>query len=244
MLYFERPILEKLPEEEITLDETKLLALRYLEKCRQSRKLVAEDPDGVFKISNLKEVKTEIISRQHHLPQSINSTNASGIDAFKPSLFRGIMSYTGILGYYNPFTAEAQYNSELPATYLPATLAHESAHQLGYAREEEASFIGYLMGKDSEKAAVKYSTEYYVLKSLLAALVENNPDFVDDVITQYSPGMQRDRQAEKNFVKNHQGFLKTFFGFTNDLFLKSNRQQGSITYSYFVDLLVRYERTN
>jgi len=56
--------------------------------------------------------------------------------------------------------------------------------------------------------------------------------------------MKRDRLAEKKFVKQHEGVLDVFFGYTNDLFLKSNQQDGSITYSYFVDLLVRYERNS
>ena len=38
--------------------------------------------------------------------------------------------------------------------------------------------------------------------------------------------------------------MNAFFAFTNDLFLKTNQQEGAVTYSYFVDLLVRYERMN
>jgi hypothetical protein len=53
--------------------------------------------------------------------------------------------------------------------------------------------------------------------------------------------MKRDRNAEKLFIEKHAGLLDIFFGFTNDLFLKSNQQEGSVTYSYFIDLLLRYE---
>lgn len=243
MLYFQKPILAQLPEEEITLKETKQLAVKYLNLCKQSRTKVGEDQSGVFKFNNSSGIESEILRNQNTLPDSIVAKSATNLNVFKPSLFTGVMSYSGILGYYNPFTAEAQYNAELPSTYLPFTLAHESAHQLGYAREQEANFIGYLIGKNSGNADLRYSTEYAVLKSLLNALAEDNPEFVEEVIGQYSPAMQRDRQAEKDFVMQHKGLLDVFFGFTNDLFLKSNRQEGSITYSYFVDLLVRFERT-
>ncbi|OWK74438.1 hypothetical protein CBW16_03245 [Flavobacteriaceae bacterium JJC] len=243
MLYFQKPILDQLPEEKITVEETKNLTLKYLNLCKQTRKTVKEDRNGVFKAYDLNGVKTEILSHQNGLPKFISNKNGTAVNAFKPSLFKGIMSYTGILGYYNPFTAEAQYNAELPSTYLPFTLAHESSHQLGYAREQEANFIGYLLGKNSEHSDLKYSTEYFVLKSLLNSLSENNPEFVKDVLRQYSPEMKRDRLAEKMFIKKHEGSLDVLFGFTNDLFLKSNQQEGSVTYSYFIDLLVRYERT-
>lgn len=242
MLYFQKPILAQLPEGKITVQETKALSLKYLNLCKQTRKTVKQDRNGVFKAYDLSGVKAEILHHQNTLPKFI-SKKGTAINAFKPSLFKGIMSYTGILGYYNPFTAEAQFNAELPSSYLPFTLAHESAHQLGYAREQEANFIGYLLGRNSEHAELKYSTEYFVLKSLLNSLAEKNPAFVKEVLHLYSPEMKRDRLAEKMFIKKHEGFLDVLFGFTNDLFLKSNQQEGSVTYSYFIDLLIRYERT-
>lgn len=244
MLYFQEPIISKLSMEDITLQETKALTIKYLELSKKARAQVKEDENGVFIIENLETIKTIILQSQNHLPSFLETKEANFINSIKPSLFRGAMSYSGILGYYNPFTAEAQYNPELPATYLPFTLAHETSHQLGYAREQEANFIGYLIGKNSPNGDLKYSTSYFVLKSLLATLDEKNPEFVRTVLDQYSPGMKRDRLAEKKFVKQHEGVLDVFFGYTNDLFLKSNQQDGSITYSYFVDLLVRYERNS
>ena len=243
MLYFQEPIIKKLPKQEITLEQTKTLTLKYLGLCKQTRTLVKEDRNGVFKIYNLSEIENEILKNKRQLPAVINSKIATGLNSFKSSLFKGIMSFSGILGYYNPFTAEAQYNAELPSTYLPFTLAHESSHQLGYAREQEANFVGYLIGKNSANLDLKYSTEYFVLKSLLNSLAEKNPEFVKEVFQNYSPAMKRDRLAEKMFEKKREGFFDLFFEFTNDLFLKSNQQEGSITYSYFVDLLLQYEYT-
>ena len=152
------------------------------------------------------------------------------------------MSYTGILGYYNPFTAEAQYNSELPASYIPFTLAHESSHQLGYAREQEANFVGFLIGKDSFNADLRYSTNLFALKSLLRYIQSEDPKFVEKILENYSESMKRDAIAEKLFNEKHAGLLDQFFAVTNNLFLKSNQQEGSITYSYFTELLIKYER--
>lgn len=241
-LYFQNPLGEKLPQKEVLVIERKKLVLKYLKKCQVTRDLVSEDSKGVFQIQNLERVKNQILKEQKSLPHFINDKKNIDELSMKASLFKGVMSYTGILGYYNPFTAEAQYNSVLPSTYLPYTLAHESAHQLGYAREQEANFIAYLLGKDSKDVDLKYSTEYYVLKSLLNSLAEKDMRYVEQILTQYSPGMKRDRLAEKNFREKHEGLLNFVFGFTNDLFLKGNQQDGSITYSYFVDLMVRYER--
>jgi len=241
MLYFQTPIIEKLSKGKITLDKRKKLALKYLEKCKKTRKLVKEDTNGIFKVNNIEHLQAEILRQQNEIPDFISSKRSDQINSFKPSLFKNIMSFTGISGYYNPFTAEAQYNSELPSSYIPFTLAHESSHQLGFAREQEANFIAYLIGVNSNIPELKYSTEYFTLKSLLHSLVSEDQNFVKDVLENYSPEMKRDRANEKRFALEHQGWLDDFFGFTNNLFLKSNQQEGSVTYSYFVELLVKYE---
>lgn len=241
MLYFQTPIIAKLPKTDITLEKRKALALEYLEKAKATRRLVQQDKNGVFHIKDLKSIQKEILEQQQNLPNFITDKRADKINSFKPSLFEDLMSFTGILGYYNPFTAEAQFNAKLPSSYLPFTLAHESSHQLGFAREQEANFIGYLIGVKSKNAELKYSTEYFTLKSLLNSIVYEDDNFVKNALENYSEEMKRDRLNEKKFVLEHQGVLNDFFGFTNNLFLKSNQQEGSVTYSFFIDLLVRYK---
>ncbi len=243
MLYFQTPIIKKLAlQEEPSLDKAKKLALQYLEKCKSTRQLITEDKNGVFIVTDLRSIQNEILSQQKKLPASISDKDVPSINSFKPSIFKSVMSFTGILGYYNPFTAEAQYNAQLPSTFLPFTTAHESSHQLGFAREQEANFIGYLIGIHSENAELRYSTEYFTLKSLLKFIIEEDPEFVKEILMNYSPGMKRDRAFEKSFILQHQSWLDDFFSYTNNLFLKSNQQEGSITYSYFIDLLLNYEK--
>ena len=241
MLYFQKPLIEKLQQKNLNDNNLKELATRYLLLCQDSRDKVSEDENGVFKLNNILALKHEILKQQHYLPKLI--TDKKGISALsvKPSIFRVIMSKTGILGYYNPFTAEAQYNPNLPATQTPFTLAHEMSHQMGFAREQEASFVAYLCAKNTQNPDLRYSSQLYVLRSLLSALSDKHPDFVKSIINQYSPGMKRDRAYDKLFYKENQGALNDFFGVTNDLFLKSNQQAGSVTYSYFMELVARYE---
>lgn len=241
MLYFQQPISDKLPKSEVTTVKLKMLTEEYLNRCKKSRDFVNEDQNGVFRIRDQKAIENEILKNQHNLPIIISDKKPTQIHDFKPSIFEPIMSYTGIFGYYNPFSAEAQHNALIPSTYQPFTLAHESAHQLGFAREQEANFIGFLIGDQAENLDLKYSTEYFVLKSLLNALVENDPEYVKEILLQYSFGMQRDRAAEKAFIKAHEGIIELIFGYTNDLFLKTNQQEGSITYNYFINLLIQYQ---
>jgi hypothetical protein len=243
MMYFQTPIIKKLSsEEEPSFSKAKILAKKYLENCKITRQQTREDKNGVFIITSENLLIQEIINQDKSIPKIISSKEELFSLSVKPSLYSEIMSYTGISGYYNPFTAENQYNKTLPHSILPFTISHETAHQLGFAREQEANFIAYLKGIDSKNLELRYSTELFTLKSLLRYINIEDPAFVENIIAQYSPEMKRDRAYERNFMRKHASKLEDFFGFTNDIFLKSNRQEGSITYSYFIILLLNYEK--
>ena len=78
----------------------------------------------------------------------------------KSSLYRWLGNYLGYTGYYNPFTGEAQVNTTVPVFVLPFTTCHEMGHQLGYAKENEANFAGYLSAKSSADPAFTYSVYF------------------------------------------------------------------------------------
>src|SRR5665811_1952947 len=75
----------------------------------------------------------------------------------KFSFYGYLADYMGFSGYYNPFTCEAQVNTTIPSFVQPFTTCHEIGHQLGYAKEEEANFCGFLATKSSTDPAFRYS---------------------------------------------------------------------------------------
>ncbi|WDT68983.1 DUF3810 domain-containing protein [Cloacibacterium sp. TD35] len=241
MLYFQKPFYDK-NKVEISSKELEKLTLKYIALTNQERKKIATK--NVFKIENIEVLKSSILHSQKRLPKEYYPFETSNIDNFKASLFNPLISYTGILGYYNPFTTEAQYNSELPDTYLPFTISHENAHQLGFAREQEANFIGFLICKNSDNSELKYCAYLFVTKSLVNALRSSSPEFASQASLFLSKEVKKDLKNERMFKEKNDSLLTDFFYFTNDIFLKSNQQEGSVTYSYFIDLLVLYERKN
>lgn len=239
MLYFQKPLYDK-NKVEISTKELEKLTLKYIALTNQERKKI--ETKHVFKIKNIEVLKSNILHSQKRLTKEYYPFETSNIDNFKASLFNPMISYTGILGYYNPFTTEAQYNAELPNTYIPFTLSHESAHQLGFAREQEANFIGFLICKNSNNSELKYSAYLYATKTLVNALRNTNPEFAAQATLFLSQEVKSDLKHERLFKEKNDSFIAEIFYFTNDIFLKSNQQEGSITYSYFIDLLVLYER--
>lgn len=239
-MYFEPPMIERLPSEKINITETKKRYLQYINLCNEARKQANEDENGVFEIQNIDVLKKEIVLQQGHLSQKLNFKKNNHIISIKPSLFEKIMNKTGVFGYYNPFTAEAQYNPNLPDTMIPFTLAHETAHQLGYAREQEANFVGFLMSEHSKNTDLKYSTSLFVLKQLNRYIAQFDTDFLEEKGDLVSEKVKRDLQSETNFRENSKGLTRRFFLTSNDLFLKSNQQKGRVSYSYFIELFLRY----
>ena len=77
--------------------------------------------------------------------------------AVKTSLFSPVGNYLGYTGYYNPFTGEAQIRNDIPTILLPFISCHEVAHQLGYASEDEANFVAFLVAEKSNNMYLKYS---------------------------------------------------------------------------------------
>ena len=241
MLYFEKPISEKLPPQKITIEEIKKLSLQYINLTNKTRKLVLEDKKGIFKIKNLDALKIEILQAEKGIPKRYFPNEIYSVNNFKPSVFSTVMNYTGILGYYNPFSSEAQYDAKMPPTYIPFTLAHERAHQLGYSREQEANFIGYLICENSQNPELRYSAYLYTCKSLLRYLSSYNPKFINNAYSLFTDEVKRDLENDRKFAEKHEGALKNIFYYMNDWFLKSNQQEGTITYSYYIDLLIRYK---
>jgi hypothetical protein len=75
----------------------------------------------------------------------------------KKALFPTLGDYIGFLAFYQPITAEAIVRSDLPILTQTYTIAHEMAHQLGYASETEANFIAFVVASESKDPVLKYS---------------------------------------------------------------------------------------
>lgn len=76
------------------------------------------------------------------------------------------LSQQSIMGYYFPFSMEANLNKKMYIINKPATLCHELAHTKGFIYENEANFIGYLACINSDNDFFRYSGYMSVLNYL------------------------------------------------------------------------------
>ncbi len=163
--------------------------------------------------------------------------------ALKPSMWGWLGNYTGFTGYYNPFSGEAQVNTTVPRFLLPFTSCHEVGHQLGYAKENEANFAGYLAAASSPDTLFKYSV--YLDLFLYA---NRNLYWVDTAAAnacrlQLVQPVLDDLEVWRQFNSRHRNPVEPIVRWFYGLYLRSNQQpQGLFSYDAVTAFIIAYYR--
>lgn len=161
--------------------------------------------------------------------------------SIKPSLYSLQLTYMGFSGYLNPFTNEAQIDDMIPKYKYPTTGSHEVAHQLGYAAENEANFIGCMAATHNDNIYFKYSGFAFALKHCLAEIYLRDPDYFKELKTTLNPGVFKNYSEVRDFWDSYQNPIEPLFKTTYNSYLKANNQTGGIeSYSYVVALIVNF----
>lgn len=165
--------------------------------------------------------------------------------SIKKSLFSYPLTYMGFSGYINPFTNEAHIDKLIPTYKFPTTASHEIAHQLGYAAENEANFIGCLASINHKNIYYNYAGYTAALRYCLNEVYKTNPCLFDDMVADVNQGILKNYKEVELFWKAYQNPIEPFFKLFYNTFLKANKQtKGIESYSYVVALLTNYFNEN
>jgi len=176
----------------------------------------------------------------------------------KSMAYSRLMSRTGYTGMYFALTGEVNINTRMPAPLMPATVAHEHAHQLGIFAEDEANFIGIIACATSGKVVFQYSGYLRGLMYLMSALRDVDIDAWTEISGSLCDEVRMDWQENFDYWES-QKKVETGIGFLDriltsmtktmsktvdkvyDGYLKSQRQElGIRSYGACIDLLVEY----
>lgn len=157
----------------------------------------------------------------------------------KPVHFSGLMSRLGLSGIYFPFTGEANFNAAQPDFDLPYVIAHEKAHQCGFAREDEANFIAFVVCSNSTNSYLRYSGYLNVLK-VIYVLAASAPGLYEEIPI-LGEGPRADLRARSAFWARYAGRASQVSHRINDSYLRVNHvASGEQNYSEDVALIVGY----
>lgn len=159
----------------------------------------------------------------------------------KKSIFSLLLTYMGFSGYLNPWTNEAQVNTNIPVYKITTTTTHEIAHQLGFAAENEANFIGCLAAINHDNMYFKYCGYTFGLRYCLNEIYRRDTALYQNIVKGLNTGVLKNYNEVSAFWKLYENPTEPFFKIFYNGFLKANKQRKGIkSYSYVVALLVNY----
>jgi len=157
-----------------------------------------------------------------------------------------LLSGFGISGFFFPWTGEAIVDAGEPALLLPFDMAHEKAHQRGFAPENEASFMGWLAATRSPDPRVAYAGHALAQLHLVSVLARSDPERAKVLARERLPGVRRDIRDYADYLRRTQIRLATEATTrVNDAYLKANQVPGGVqSYGRVVRLLVSWARAH
>ncbi|QHS60145.1 DUF3810 domain-containing protein [Chitinophaga agri] len=159
----------------------------------------------------------------------------------KPSLYGHWINYMGVGGYLNPFTGEAHVNVTTPGFLQPFTICHEVAHQLGYAPEEEANFVGYLVAGNSPDPQFRYAANFEMFMYSVRQLRRQDTTLAGEMWRKAVPGIRADMRQIRDFYDRYSSPVDDYTTMIYDQYLKANNQEKGIrSYSEVVGWLIAY----
>ncbi|MDI6402807.1 DUF3810 domain-containing protein, partial [Balneolaceae bacterium ANBcel3] len=150
-----------------------------------------------------------------------------------------LWSYTGIGGMYFPFFVEANINTDVPHSGMPATILHELAHTIGFAREEDAEFAAFLAGIYHPDPDFVYSSWFLAYRYLSRTLSQVDRDAWIRLNKRVSEDVKRDIDAVQAYWSRFRGPVQSVSRSVNHAYLRSNMQKdGVMSYGRVLDLIL------
>ena len=243
--YYRQPFLatENLDRTGITAQELQAVAFDLVDEANPLRRSVEEDDGGVMRTDDL---PRRAIGRAGKAFASLDVEYASLRDGFV-SRPKGpvapLLPWFGVSGVFFPYTGEAHVGLEQPPAGQLFAACHELAHQLGWAREEEANFVGYAICRRHPELDYRYAAAQGALRYVLHTLRAVDPDGAAAVTAALDDGIVRDWEASRTFWLAHDTFVGDAAERVNDAYLKAQGQEAGVgSYGLMVDLLVADRR--
>ncbi len=227
-----------------SIAELKLLCEKLITNANSLREQLPENDRGVMR---LKSSRWDALKRAplgfQQLGQRYKVINGSIVGRPKGVIFSSVMSYFGLSGLYSIYTWEPSINMKIPHHNFAFATCHEMAHQMGFAAEDEANFIGYLACKMHPDIDFQYAGNVIAMRYALNALRREDHESFSMFHSLLSEGIKRDLKASIDFWSKYRTPLRRVSRRVNDTYLKSQGQkEGVASYGKVVDLLIAEQR--
>jgi hypothetical protein len=163
--------------------------------------------------------------------------------SIKPSIFSYAGNILGFEGYYNPFSGEGQVNTTIPVFLQPFVACHEIGHQVGYGKENEANFAGFLACRSHPSPVFRYSVYFDMYNYTISSLSRSDSVRAKQYLNALHPQVKKDYAELRRFFKKYQNPIEPVITWIYGKYLQANNQpSGKKTYSEVIAFLIAYQR--
>jgi hypothetical protein len=220
-----------------TKEEVENMVCDLVSKLNKIRPSISQDSLPQPSFNHIIEESIWLFDSLKSTHKLLNYENVS----VKKSIISKWGHYFGFTGYYNPFSGEAQLSTDIPTVLAPYVVCHEIAHQLGYAPEDEANFVGYLACSKSNNPYFKYSVYLDLYRYAAVELLrmgESNTHFWE-----LNSLVQQDLRDIRRFFKMKANKISPIVTEVYSQYLKANRQsEGLNSYNDVIGLLISMKK--
>ena len=115
----------------------------------------------------------------------------------------GLYTAQGKTGVTVPLTGESAVNPQIPGYALPFAMAHEMAHRLCIAREDEADFAAFLSCAENESIEYQYSGYFMAYRICHSALLTVDEAAADSIDKDVSAELRQDLKNLGDFFQQN-----------------------------------------
>jgi hypothetical protein len=163
--------------------------------------------------------------------------------SIKPSLYSYAGNIFGFEGYYNPFSGEGQVNTTIPVFEQPFVACHEIGHQVGYAKENEANFAGFLACRLHPSPVFRYSVYFDMFSYAISEFYRYDSSKAKKYLDALHPQVKKDFEELRRFFKKYQNPIEPVITWIYGKYLQANNQPaGKRTYSEVIAFLIAYQK--
>jgi hypothetical protein len=163
--------------------------------------------------------------------------------SIKPSLFSYVGNILGFEGYYNPFSGEGQVNTTIPVFLQPFVACHEIGHQVGYGKENEANFAGFLACRLHPSTVFRYSVYFDMFNYTIGILNRYDSTRAKQYLNSLHPQVKKDYDEIRKFFSKYKNPIEPMITWIYGKYLQANNQPaGKRTYSEVIAFLIAYQR--
>ena len=223
----------------VAVDDLERVTRYFAEHLADLADQIPRDGSGVFAVSR-DDIFAESTAVYDNLSQEFPFL-AREDRVPKRMFFSRLFSAMNFTGFYSPYTGESNLNVDSPACLLPATIAHELAHQRGIASEQECNFLAIAASTASDSVVYQYSGYLIGYIHLGNALYRADRERWAAVYGTLPETVLADLRYHSAYWDQFEGPVATVSEKIYDTTLKTyGEERGIQSYGTVVDLLVAY----